>query len=206
MYTFPFSTCEKPNNKGIAQPYSSIINLSIVFLLLYFLFQSKSAILKYVFFSFILFELWHTISHMTFIEGYIQQNVVHFLAYNIAFGTLLAFLYLSKSSLNFYQILILIIVVIFDIIVFILYGGVYIILSGTLLFITILFCLYNKYPKFVLYYIYALLGLALLFINEAINCERMLKIWPEFPFHIIIEIYGFILFYMLGNKLLSLEK
>ena len=23
-YTFPFNTCEKPNKKGIAQPYSSL--------------------------------------------------------------------------------------------------------------------------------------------------------------------------------------
>ncbi len=206
VYTFPFSTCERPCENGIAQPFSSAVNIIIVLFLIYCLFQAKSIQLKYVFFSFILFELWHTMSHMIFIAGNIQQSVVHFLAYNIAFGTLFALLYLSKSSLNVYQITLLAIVVLFDIIVCMNYGGVYMILSGTLIFIAILLCVYSKYSTFITYYIIGLIALALLFINEAVNCRFMLQYWPNFPFHIIIELYGLLLFYVLSSKLLSLQK
>lgn len=205
-YTFPFSTCERPSENGIAQPFSSAINMIIVLFLIYCFIQAKSIQLKYVFFSFILFELWHTMSHIIFIAGNIQQSVVHFLAYNIAFGTLFALLYLSKSSLNIYQIALLASVVLFDIIVYMNYGGVYMILSGTLIFIAILLCVYPKYSTFISYYILGLIGLALLFVNEAVNCQWMLQYWPNFPFHIIIESYGLLLFYILSNKLLSLEK
>ncbi len=206
-YTFPFSTCERYRTI-IAQPFSSLVNIIIVIFLIYCLFQAKSIQLKYVFMSFILFELWHTLSHMMFIPGTIQQSAVHLLAYNIAFGTLFALLHFSKSSLNLYQIIILIVVVILDITIFVMYSssdGIYIILSGTLLFMVVLSCLYKKYSTFVLYYIIGLLGLALLFVNEAINCKWMLIQWPNFPFHIFIEIYGLGLFYVLSNKLLSLE-
>ncbi len=205
-YIFPFSTCERPNQYGIVQPFSSIVNFVIVMLLVYFFMKAKSIQLKYVFASFILFELWHTISHMTFIDGSVQQNVVHFLAYNLAFVTLYAILGLTKSSLEIYQILLLIAVVIIDIMVYMYYGGVYIILTGTLLFIVVLVCIYNMMPSFVIYYVIALLGLSLLFINEAVNCKWLLQKWPNFPFHIFIEIYGLVLFYFLGKKLLSLDK
>ena len=167
--------------------------------------NAKSIELKYVFASFILFELWHTMSHIVFIDGNIQQTVVHFLAYNLAFGTLYAILSLTKSSLKTYQILLLITVVIIDIITFIYYSGLYIILTGTLLFIVVLVCVYDKISTFVIYYVLALIGLALLFINEAINCKWLLQQWPGFPFHAIIEIYGLGLFYALSKKLLSLE-
>lgn len=205
-YIFPFSTCERPCENGIAQPFSSAVNIFIVLFLIYCLFQAKSIPLKYVFFSFILFELWHTMSHMIFIAGNIQQSVVHFLAYNIAFGTLFALLYLSRSSLNLHQIMLLVSVVLFDIIVYMIYGGVYMILSGTLIFIAVLLCVYSKYSTFISYYIIGLIGLALLFVNEAVNCKLMLQYWPDFPFHIIIELYGLLLFYILSIKLLSLEK
>ena len=206
VYTFPFSTCERHCKNGIAQPFSSAVNIIIVLFLIYCLFQAKSPQLKYVFFSFILFELWHTMSHMIFIAGNIQQSVVHFLAYNIAFGTLFALLYLSKSSLNVYQITLLAIVVLFDIFIYLNYGGVYMILSGTLIFIAILLCVYSKYSTFISYYIIGLIVLALLFVNEAVNCKWMLQYWPNFPFHIIIELYGLLLFYVLSSKLLSLQK
>jgi hypothetical protein len=143
---------------------------------------------------------------MIFIDGNIQQTVVHFLAYNLAFGTLYAILSLTKSSLKSYQILLLITVVIIDIITFIYYGSVYIILTGTLLFIVVLVCVYDKIPTFVIYYVPALIGLALLFINEAVNCKWLLQKWPNFPFHVFIEIYGLGLFYILSKKLLSLDK
>lgn len=206
VYTFPFSTCERPSENGIAQPFSSVVNLIIVLFLMYCFIQARSLQLKYVFFSFILFELWHTMSHMIFIAGNIQQSVVHFLAYNIAFGTLFALLYLSKSSLNIHQIVLLASVVLFDIIIYMNYGGIYMILSGTLIFIAILLCVYSKYSTFISYYIIGLIGLALLFVNEAVNCKWMLQYWPNFPFHIIIEFYGLLLFYILSNKLLTLEK
>ena len=40
-YTFPFDTCEKPNKKGIAQPYSFFFNFISTLIIIYFLCQTR---------------------------------------------------------------------------------------------------------------------------------------------------------------------
>jgi len=41
-------------------------------------------------------------------------------------------------------------------------------------------------------------------VNEKYNCEKMLKIYPHFPYHIFIEILGIILFYVISSNFYKL--
>ena len=115
-FTFPYSTCEKPQKDNmIQQPYSTIINLMTVFMLAYFMYISKSGYIKILFFTYILFELWHTMSHMVFIGGNIHQIGSHILAYIIAFATLFVYLLLTKTVPSVSYLILLLIIVIIDI-------------------------------------------------------------------------------------------
>lgn len=206
-FTFPYSTCEKPQmNSIIQQPYSTIVNVLTVALLMYFLYISKSWYLKIVFLTYIIFEIWHTISHMIFIGGHIHQNISHILAYVIAFVTLIVFLHLTKSRLSNNYVILLFIFVCIDIYIALFVGGIYMILSGIIIFIIILSIFYKRFKSNILYFIFLLLGLILLELNESFNCRSLLVLYPYFPFHIFIEIYGLILFYILSKMLLTLDR
>lgn len=41
-FIFPFSTCEKPNKKGIAQPYSAMVNAVSILIIYIFYVKQKS--------------------------------------------------------------------------------------------------------------------------------------------------------------------
>lgn len=62
-YTFPFNTCEIPNKKGVAQPYSALFNLINCIIIFYFLLKTKNNYTFILLFSILCFELFHTFSH-----------------------------------------------------------------------------------------------------------------------------------------------
>ena len=68
-YTFPFSTCEKPNKSGIAQPYSVLLNLINCIIVFYFLLKTKHNYTFILLFSILSFELFHVFSHILHIQG-----------------------------------------------------------------------------------------------------------------------------------------
>jgi sulfur relay (sulfurtransferase) DsrC/TusE family protein len=37
----------------------------------------------------------------------------------------------------------------------------------------------------------------LLFYNEKLNCTKMLELFPDFPFHAVLEIAGLAIFYFI---------
>jgi hypothetical protein len=206
-FTFPYSTCEKPQRDNfIQQPYSTIVNIITVFVLIYFMYISKSWYLKIVFLTYILFEIWHTLSHMIFIGGNIHHTVSHILAYIIAFTTLYVFLVLTNSKLSTIYVITLFIIVCIDLYIAYFIGGIYMVISGFTLFMIILIAFYKKFKSFIIYLLILLLGLILLELNEYFNCKSMLQLYPNFPFHVFIELYGLILFYILSMKLLTLDK
>ena len=85
-YTFPFSTCEKPNTTGIAQPYSSLLNLINCLIIFYFLLKVKQNYTFILLFFILCFELFHVFSHSIHITGTIQINITHMLSYCINFA------------------------------------------------------------------------------------------------------------------------
>ena len=44
----------------------------------------------------------------------------------------------------------------------------------------------------------------LLILNEKYNCKKMMSIYPDFPYHILIEIIGIILFYIICSNFYKL--
>ena len=78
-YTFPFTTCEKVNKMGMAQPYSALVNILNCIIILYFLTKTNNRKSFMLILLFLLFEAFHAFSHSIHIPGNIQINIIHIL-------------------------------------------------------------------------------------------------------------------------------
>jgi len=207
---FPFNTCEEPNRKTwIAQPVSAFINMVTCLILIYFFLQAKTLIIRLLILSFILFEIFHTFSHITHIDGAIQSNIIHAIWYFLSFMVLIASIKITKQYPNIYTILILLLIIIIDIHLFFIPNKLYMIFTALTLPVVIVISYYNLYPSYikkVIPYLIALLIIVGIFlINEKLNCLNMMK-YAKLPYHGIIEIIGMILFITLSYVFLQTEK
>jgi len=207
---FPFNTCEEPNKKSyIAQPISAFINMITCLILIYFFLQAKTSIIRLLILSFILFEIFHTFSHITHIDGTIQSNIIHGIWYFLSFMVLIASIKITKQYPNIYTILILLTIIIIDINLFFQANKLYMVFTALTLPVVIVISYYNLYPicikKAIPYLISLLIILGLVLINEKINCLNMMK-YAKLPYHAIIEIIGMILFTLLSYIFLQTEK
>jgi hypothetical protein len=207
---FPFNTCEEPNKKSwVAQPISAFINMITCLILIYFFLQAKTSIIRLLILSFILFEIFHTFSHITHIDGTIQSNIIHGIWYFLSFMVLIASIKITKQYPNIYTILILLTIIIIDINLFFQANKLYMVFTGLTLTAVIVISYYNLYPicikKAIPYLIALLIILGLVLINEKINCLNMMK-YAKLPYHAIIEIIGMILFTLLSYIFLQTEK
>ena len=200
-YTFPFSTCEKPNKNGIAQPYSALFNFINCLIVFYFLMKTTNNYTFVLLFSLLCFELFHVFSHMIHISGSIQTNIAHSLTYFINFAFLYAFYRYTNKFPNYLFIFYLILLVCFDIYSLFYLSVVFYIISQSIIMISVLSYYIPLLPKFVKYSMYQIIFfvvvIILLFLNEKYNCEKMISIYPDFPYHILIEISGIFLFYII---------
>jgi len=55
--------------------------------------------------------------------------------------------------------------------------------------------------KIIFYFAFLII---ILFINEQYNCKKMLEIYPNFPYHIFIEIIGLLFFYIICSNFYKL--
>jgi len=192
QYTFPFDTCEKPKNIFFAQPYSVSINFLSTIIVLYFLFKTQTLHAFILLFSLLLFDLSHTFSHFIHIKSSIQITFVHVLAYILNFAFLYALYKYTNKSLSLSLIIFLIFILSFDIYAFFNLSLLYYIFTQILFFFSIFIYYYgflSKSMKTRLNILLILIGIIYLgFINEAFNCKKMLELYPNFPFHAIIEI------------------
>uniref|UniRef100_A0A6C0E3T8 YhhN-like protein n=1 Tax=viral metagenome TaxID=1070528 RepID=A0A6C0E3T8_9ZZZZ len=191
-YTFPFNTCETPNKKGIAQPYSAMINFLSVIIVLYFLSKTQTLHAFILLFSLLLFDLSHTFSHFTHINTRIQLILVHSLAYILNFAFLYA-LYKHTNKLPSTSLIIFLLFILsFDIYAFFNLHLLCYLFTYVLFLFSIFIYYYGSLSKSIkkrLNILLILISIIYLgFINEAINCKRMLTIFPNFPFHAIVEI------------------
>jgi len=208
-FIFPFSTCEKPNKKGIAQPYSVMFNLLSICVILSFLFQSKNIYVFCLILSLLAFECVHTFSHVIHLPNYIQINIIHSLAYVINFCYLLAFYnYTHKAPTLLFSAL-LVILLLFDIYSFMFLSFVFYFSSSMIMFFSILIYYYKYIPKNNRKYILIILSLGisiiLLFYNEKFNCKKMLEMFPNFPFHALLEGVGLVIFYFICKLFTTLS-
>ena len=207
-YTFPFNTCEKPNKEGKAQPYSSLANLINCLIIFYFLLKTTHIYTFLLLLSILCFEAFHVFSHMIHILGSIQINITHTLSYCINFAFLFFFYNYIKTLPSTEFIIFYIFLIFCDIYTFCNMNVVYYIFSQSLLFLSVLFYYYpllNKNLKDKLHIIFFIVILIIiLFLNEKYNCEKMLDFYPQFPWHILIEILGIILFYVICSNFYKL--
>jgi hypothetical protein len=207
-YTFPFNTCEKPNKKGIAQPYSSLINLLNCIIIYYFLLKTKNNYTFILLFSILCFELFHVFSHSIHIQGSVQINITHMLSYCINFAFLFFFYNYVKKFPSIWFIIFYVFLIFLDIYTFCNMNVVYYIFTQALLFLSVLFYYYPLLPKNIQNTIHIIFFLVtiiiILFLNEKYNCEKMMSVQPDFPYHIFIEIIGLVLFYIICSNFYKL--
>ncbi len=207
-YTFPFDTCETPNKHGVAQPYSMMVNIINCCIILYFLLKTKKIYTFILLFSILCFELFHTFSHIIHISGTLQINITHSLVYVMN----LAFFYVFYSYTQVFPSLIFIfyilLLIMFDIYSVMNLSIIYYLITQSLIFISLLFYYYHLLPKYIqksIYIIFTLIIIIIfLFLNEKYNCKAMLSLYPNFPFHILIELTGLILFYVISSNFYKL--
>ena len=207
MYTFPFSTCERPNPTGIAQPYSAALNLLNSAIIFYFLIHTKHYHTALLLFLILCFELFHSFSHIIHLASSIQATIIHMLAVLIN-GALLFFFYqyLKVAPATWFLFLCLCILGV-DAYLFLNMSILYYFASQIILFLSILFYHYPLLTtpiKDKMNRIFVLtVAIFFLFLNEKTNCERMLEVYT-FPYHIAIEIFGIGLFYTICSTFYQL--
>ncbi len=208
-YLFPFSTCEKSNKKGIAQPWSVAVNVVSIFIIVYFLFQVKKWYSFLLIFSLLIFECVHTFSHAIHLSSYLQLNLLHSLTYVINICYLFAFYNITKKAASPLFLLYLATLVCADLYSFFFLSFMYYLTTALLIYFSILTYYYPYMPKEGRHYILIILALGLtimgLFYNEKMNCDKMLSFMPHFPFHAVLEITGLFIFYFIC-KFFTLES
>ena len=208
-YTFPFNTCEEKTDDGIfAQPYSAIANIITCFIIIYFLLKTENTYSFLLLLSILAFEAFHAFSHMVHIPGTMQINITHTLAYCTNITFLNMFYNVTHVFPDYVFLIYLCIVVMFDIYAFFNFAFVYYLASSSLILISILLYYYPILPTQVKNDIHIIIAIILIiigmFFNESYNCNTMLSAYPGMPYHIIIEITGMYLFYVICSAFYKL--
>ena len=202
-YTFPFNTCEVLNKNGIAQPYSALFNIINCLIILNFLVKTKKNTFVLLFFI-LCFELVHLYSHITHISTQIQTNIIHLLTYFINLAFFNVFYCYTKKIPSYWFMFYIIVLICFDIYSIFNLTLIYYIASQSAIFISLLLYYFKQLPIFIQKSVYKIIIviciIILLFINEQYNCDKMLKLYPQFPYHSFIEICGIILFYIICSN------
>ena len=207
-YKFPFDTCETPNKTGIAQPYSALFNVINCFVIIFFLVKTKNIYAFILLSSILIFEIFHVFSHCVHIKGNIQTNVIHFLAYLINFSFFSLFYNYTNTLPHYGFIIYLLLLICFDIYSIFNLSIVYYFASQSIIFVSLLLFYYPLFPKYIQNAINTIIILVIaivgLIFNEKYNCNKMLEAYPQFPFHILIEILGIYLFYVICSNFYKL--
>lgn len=207
---FPFNTLEKAQtNSMIAQPYSAFIVFITVCMLFYFLFQTKNIHVILVLISTILFSSFHMLSHAFHIPGNLQVNFVHSSAYLIFFALFTLLYSISKVVPSIYFIIFCVIIILLDIYAFFNLTLVYFATTQFILNLSLLYYYQNYLPtnfKQDLPIIVFLLILTTIIITlEKKYGDGLIEKYPDFPFHAINEVVGFILFYIVAYNLVLIS-
>jgi hypothetical protein len=201
-YTFPFSTCEKPQkDQLIAQPYSVLVNCIAIIITIYFLTKTTNTHSFILVFSILIFQFIHQFSHAVHIEGRIQTYVMHFTVIILNFLFINMLYHFTKIFPSISFILYVIIILIFDIYALFNLSFLYYFSSQILLFVST-FIYYKQWmPPFFTnmtpYIVGSILVLLVVLGNEVTNCKSMLSWYPDFPFHIMVEICGYFVLYFI---------
>jgi hypothetical protein len=159
-YRFPFDTCE-PIQKGIIQqPYSALVNLLSIIVLIVFTFYVCDINTLSVLLFFIFFEIIHILSHIQHMQGPIQSTLIHLIAYGILFTTWWTFQKYVLVQPSIAMIILWFLLFFIDLIIFVIkVPTIYIIISSIILFL-LLFFMYWKliFDRRYAVYTYCMIG------------------------------------------------
>lgn len=209
QYTFPFSTCEKPNNNNIVlQPYSAFVNLLSCIVIFYYLCKIKHFYSFFLIFFIFCFQLFHMFSHCFHIPGFFHIFSIHSLSYCINISLLYALYIKTKKSFTTEFILFLMLFVALDIYSLLNLSLIYYVICQSVIFLGILFYYYHVLPVFIQeaikWVFFLIIFILILEQNEINNCHYMLSMNSSFPYHIVIEFSGLILFYIVCSRFAKL--
>ena len=180
------------------RPYSAIINGISAIIVLFFLLDTKIGPLFYLFLSIFFFQIYHMFSHMLHINGNIQTNTIHTISYLVNFSLFYVLYEKSKQDLNIYFLFLYASLILLDLYAFFHLSTIYFIPTRVILLLSLIVYYFKHLPNLLkqnmpllLINIFIIYGLVL---NEKYNCENMLEMFPNFPFHILIEIFGLLFF------------
>ena len=197
---FPFETCEPPEDGWIAQPYSTAVNCLNSIIILFFLTQTKHTYTFLFLFIIFIFEIVHTFSHIFHIDGATQTNIIHGLAYAINAAFLYALYRHSGIVPSLFLSILIMIFVGIDMYALFSLSTVFYIVTQFAIFLSILFFYFTTLPTKSKNSVKWLVFLGILIIclvyNEMRNCDEMAKLYPDAPFHILVEIPGVLFFYL----------
>jgi hypothetical protein len=203
-YIFPFHTCEKPHNNGIAQPYSAAFNAVNCIIILYFITKTKNIYTFLLLLSILCFELFHTYSHITHLDGIIQTYIIHSITYLMNLAFFMVFYTHTGILPNQLFLLYVFVLICIDIYSVLNLSLVYYFMTQSILFISLLVYYLPNMPKYIQISIYQIIFfvclIILLFFNEIYNCHMMLEYNQYFPYHIFIEFIGIIIFYIISSN------
>jgi hypothetical protein len=200
--TFPFDTCEIPQNNWMQQPYSVLVNLGIISIILYYISKTKTWPQFGILASILLFELSHTFSHFIHIPGRAEFLVTHGLSFIVLVSIFILFYYQTKRYPPDAVMSIIAMLVALD--AWVIYQKMAF-LFNILTFITIFFLVLGFYyfylpsdkKKTLFHLVLASLFFLVIEINETFHCQQMLAWFPGFPFHILVELSGILPVYFI---------
>lgn len=102
-FEFPKDTCEKKEarerNVFPHQPYSFIVNILSLVVIFVYLSITRDIYVRFLIFTFILFQAWHAFSHFVHIENStLQSNMTHFLIYLLVLASIIVIPYLAHTE------------------------------------------------------------------------------------------------------------
>jgi hypothetical protein len=146
-FTFPFSTCERPNEIGIAQPYSFLVNIVSIIIILYFLMKTTKSYNFYLILSLLAFESVHTFSHFIHLSNTLQVNLIHPMVYFVNLFYILVLKEYSGVAPSSFFIFFLVCLVCIDVYFFMFLPFVYSFSSSFVIFFSILVYYYQYLSK-----------------------------------------------------------
>lgn len=210
-YQFPRDTCETvtPFSTPPIQPFSFFINIMSILVILFYMYISHDPYVRFLLFTFLLFQVWHAYSHCFHIlDSTLQSNITHIALYIMAIASIIVIPYLDRTDSksiflqNKIHLFILLLLFLIDMWILLRVQGIWMIFSGLFVLSYVYIAQLHVFDPRVIKYLYvsfAFLGLTLMFeINEILNCESMQKHF-SFPYHILIEISGLLAFAFLSH-------
>ena len=204
-FVFPYNTAENVNTYGIfIQPYSALVGIATVFLIFYYLLKTKTAHGFLLIFSILVFELFHSYSHINHFNSIeTQTKIVHSLTIFVNLSLLYALSKYSNKDISKIFVLFISCVVIADFYALNNLSIRYYIVTQLIILFSIIFYYLKSINKILntklLFVLFLIIYLG--FINETINGKYLLNNYPNFPFHAVLEILLFVFFYVLCSSL-----